>query len=212
MNDVFQDRYEKHQERKKKFLVNESFGSTDFKIYNEAEQKTFFEILKNRCSQRNFTDEEIDIQPILEAIDLSPSSCGRKGVSVRVITERDKKDLLSGLLVGGTGWINRAKIVLLLIADMNCYKNSAEKDFMPYLDAGVLIQTAYLTGEAMNLGVCYCNPNIRTENQEFFKQRFEIGENQLFCGCLALGKFLLKHTHSFYNYSERNELVKSNQK
>ena len=113
-NDIFQIRYVQHQERKKKFLVNESFGSVDYRKYNEAEKQTFFEILKNRCSQRNFTDEEIDIQPILEALDLSPSSCGRKGVSAKAVSERDKKDLLSGLLVGGTGWINRAKVVLLL--------------------------------------------------------------------------------------------------
>ena len=78
---------------------------------------------------------------------------------------------------------------------MDCYKNPAERDFMPYLDAGVIIQTAYLTCEALNYGVCFVNPNIRPENQEFFKQRFGIKENQLFCGALALGKYDKKHTH-----------------
>jgi hypothetical protein len=47
----------------------------------------------------------------------------------------------------------------------------------------------------MNLGCCFVNPNIRPENQEFFKQRFDIKNSQLFCGALAIGQYDLKHTH-----------------
>ena len=193
-DDIFQKRYLEHQERKHNILSSD-FGTENFRQYNRWEQNTFFEILKNRCSQRVFNGEPINIEPILEAIKTAPSSCGRMGISAVLIEERDRKDLLSGLLVGGTGWINGANKILLLIADMDCYKNPAERDFMPYLDAGVIIQTAYLTCEALNYGACFVNPNIRPENQEFFKQRFGIKENQLFCGALALGKYDKKHTH-----------------
>jgi nitroreductase len=191
--DIFQERYLKHQERKSKLLSDSSFGIDKFKKYSIKEQETFFEILKNRCSQRAFNNQEVDIEPILKAISLSPSSCGRKGVLIKEVKEN--KDLLSELLVGGKGWINKSKVILLLVADMNCYKSPAERDFMPYLDAGILAQTTYLTCEAMNLGCCFVNPNIRPENQEFFKQRFDIKNSQLFCGALAIGQYDLKHTH-----------------
>lgn len=201
MNDIYQERYLTHQLRKKELLANESFGSYNFKIYNTEEQKSFFEVLRNRCSQRNFSEEPIDLNPILETIDLSPSSCGRKGILVRRV---ENKELLSGLLVGGVGWIQRAKEVLFLVADMDCYKNPVERDFMPYLDAGVIVQTAYLTCEVMNYGCCFVNPNIRPENKEFFKKSFDIKDNELFCGALAIGKYRLKHTHGFTPLSEKN--------
>jgi nitroreductase len=192
--DIYQERYLKHQKRKAESLTS-IYGKKDFKKYSKKEQDTFFEVLKNRCSQRSFTNEQIDETPILEAIKTAPSSCDRKGILVKVVSERNDKDLLSGLLVGGTGWIYRADKILLLIADMDCYKNPAERSNMPYLDAGVLIQTAYLTCEVMNYGCCFVNPNIREENKEFFNNRFGIKENQIFCGIVAIGKYNFKHKH-----------------
>jgi nitroreductase len=101
------------------------------------------------------------------------------GVQIRQVTKQEEKDLLSGLLVGGAGWINRAKVILLLVADMVCYKNPVEKDYMPFLDAGVLAQTAYLSCEALNLGCCFVNPNVRLENKAFFKERFKIRNEKI---------------------------------
>jgi nitroreductase len=196
MEDQFQQRYLAHQARKKLIIGNDSFGSFDFKKYTPQEQETFFNILQTRTSQRNFTNDEIDIQPVIDAMNTSPSSCGRKGVGIRIIISKEEKDLLSGLLVGGTGWINRAKVILLLVADMVCYKNPVERDYMPHLDAGFLGQTAYLSCEALNLGCCFVNPNIRVENQAFFKERFKITDNELFCGALAIGRYQTKHTHN----------------
>ena len=191
--DIFQERYLRHQQRKKEILTN-NYGTMEFNTYTKKEQEVFFKILKNRCSQRTFNKEEIDLATIFWAIETAPSSCDRHGVSILSVTERDDKDLLSGLLVGGVGWANRANTILLLKANMDCYKSPAEKDFMPYLDAGVLIQTIYLTCEAMNYGACYINPNVREENQEFFKERFDIADNELFCGAMTIGKFDLKHS------------------
>jgi len=191
-DDIFQQRYLEHQARKAKILTSD-YGIKKYKKYTKEEQRDFFEVLRNRCSQRVFNNGNIDTEPILKAIETSPSSCGRKGVSVRVISDRKDKDILSGLLVGGTGWCHRGDIILLLMADMNCYKNPAEVSFMPYLDAGVIIQTTYLTCEVLNYGCCYVNPNIREENQEFFKKRFNILDNELFCGALILGQYSKKH-------------------
>ena len=190
--DIYQERYLEHQAKKKEILTN-NYGKKDFRKYSKKERELFFEILENRSSQRAFNKEVVDVDVIIAAIKTAPSSCDRRGVDVSVITERDDKDLLSGLLVGGVGWVNRADKILLLKADMDCYKSPAERDFMPYLDAGAIIQTAYLACEAMNYGACYVNPNIREENKEFFKDRFDIKENELFCGVLVIGGYDLKH-------------------
>ena len=191
--DIYQKRYLAHQARKAKVLYTNAFGKHDYKKYTKKEQDAFFTILNNRSSQRTFNRETVDLQPILDAINTAPSSCGRKGVFVKMVNDRDGKDLLSGLLVGGTGWVHRADKLLLVIADMDAYKNPVERPNMPYLDAGVVIQTTYLACEAMNYGCCFVNPNVRASNRDFFNERFGIKSNHLFCGVLAVGKFDLKH-------------------
>lgn len=194
--DIYQIGYLKHQERKKKSLTC-TFGKSDFKKYSVKEQEIFFDILKSRCSQRAFNNEEItkkELDILDGAIRMSPSSCNRKAIKCKIIRDRKDKEILSGLLVGGTGWIYRGQIILLLLAQMEAYKNPVERDNMPYLDAGVVIQTAFLTGEALNLGVAYVNPHIREENRAFFKERFDIKDNELFCGAIILGKYDLKHS------------------
>lgn len=193
--DKYQARYIAHQKRKKEILSS-NYGITNYPKYSKKEKETFEKILKNRCSQRAFNSNPVDITEILELAEYRPSSCNRKGVEIKVIETRDEKDLLSGLLVGGVGWSNRADKILLLIANEEAYKSPAEKEFMCYIDAGVLAQTIYLICESRNLGCCYINPNIRENNKAFFKERFGEGK---FCGALAIGNYDLKHYENTNN-------------
>jgi nitroreductase len=186
---VYQERYLKHQKHKRQTLMSTA-GIMDFHIYPEEDRAIFEQIAVNRRSQRTFSKADMDISPILKMLKTAPSSCNRHAVYTKTITERDDKDLLSGLLVGGVGWVCHAHTILLLFADLTAYKGVAE-DSMPYLDAGVMVQMAYLAAEVNNIGCCYVNPNIREHNQEFFRQRF--GQD-LFCGALAFGKYDFKAT------------------
>ena len=182
----YQERYLAHQKRKKESLQGKYEKE---KTYTKGEISTVKKVFKNRNSSRVFNGESVDLKEILEMVETSPSSCDRKGVSYKVIEERADKDLLSGLLVGGVGWVNRADKIILLYSDMEAYKSPAEKDFMPYLDAGVLIQSFYLSCEVLGVKVCYVNPNIREENRDFFKSRYfpELG-NYKYLGAIIIGK------------------------
>jgi len=192
LTDTYQNRYLAHQKRKGEILKS-NYGTDKFKKYNVKEQKTFIDILKSRRSQRAFNRIPVEIEKILELADYRPSSCDRRSVEIKVITERNDKDLLGGLLVGGSGWVHRADKVLLFCAWKEAYKSPAEKEFMSYIDAGVLAQTLYLICEALNIGACYINPNIREENKQFFADRF-MEEGYQYVGCMAIGYYDLKHT------------------
>lgn len=190
--DIFQARYEAHQKRKAEMFTSK-YGTDKWHKYSKKEQETFDKVIKNRCSQRTFNREPVNINEILDLAKHRPSSCDRKAITMKVITSRDEKDLLSGLLVGGVGWCHRADKIILLLAENIAYKAGNEIEFMPYLDAGVLVQNVYLICESRNVGCCYINPNIRKENKELFIQRFQDTRNQTFCGALALGHFDLKN-------------------
>jgi nitroreductase len=186
-SDIYQDRYLLHQKNKKASFESK-WGVVNSKKWSEKEARIFFGILENRRSQRIFIKKEVNIEPLLKAVRLSPSSCNRQAICILPVSDQDDKNLLGGLLVGGIGWIHRADKLLLLFADMEAYKSPYEKSFMPYLDAGFAGYSIYLAAEAMNIGACFVNPNIREKNKELFNERFN-NKNMLFCGCLAIGYY-----------------------
>ena len=152
--DVYQERYLKHQQEKKAELI---------------------QIMKDRHSNRRFSDEPIPqdvIDELIKVVDLAPSSCDRKAIKVKVITDKDQKALLGGLLVGGVGWIHRAPAILLITADPKAYKAGKEIDFMPYLDGGVVSQQLALMATTLGIHGCFANPNIRDFNQDHYHKIF----------------------------------------
>lgn len=164
--DVYQERYLAHQARKRDVLA---------------------ELLAERHSERRYaerpvTPEELDL--VLQAAGSAPSSCDRRGVGTVVVRGRDEKALLGGLLVGGVGWIHRAPVVILMMADPPAYKAGGEIGWMPYLDAGCMVGPMYLAASASGLRCCFVNPNVRERDRAHFAAVFGAG---LFCGALAVG-------------------------
>jgi nitroreductase len=166
MADEYQERYAAHQLKKK---------------------ETLFQIIMERHSDRVYSDQPVEeslINGLIEAIDKCPTSCNRKAISIRSVSDRDRKSLLGGLLVGGIGWIHRASHVLLIFADPLAYKAGDEIKYMPYLDAGAALHQIYLCCAAFGLKCCFANPNIRDFNKDHFEKVFGSG---LFCGAMAIG-------------------------
>lgn len=151
-------------------------------------------LMAERHSNRRFSDDPVGAETISELVDATkhcPSSCDRHGVKIRIVTERNEKDVLDGLLVGGTGWVYRAPVVFLLLADPLAYKadGGRELHYNAYLDAGVMVQQLALLATDIGLHCAFVNPNIRDENKGFFYERFTPAgwDGALFCGAFAFG-------------------------
>lgn len=166
MTDAFQVKYEAHQQRKAAVLKQ---------LMEERHSERVFD-------QRPVGDEAMEL--ILRAGELAPSSCDRKGVRVQVITDRDSKALLNGILVGGVGWIYRAPVVLLFHADPVAYKAGQEIEWNSYLDTGCMMGQMQLAAEAAGVKTCIVNPQVRPHNQQHFTNTFGPG---LFTGALVIG-------------------------
>src|SRR5690606_24707934 len=117
VSDEYQERYLAHQQRKREVLIS---------------------LINERHSTRTFSDEPVGeaLDDLLRAGERAPSSCDRRGVAIHVVADRDSKALLGGVLVGGVGWVHRAPVVLLFMADPKAYKAGDEVAYMPYLDTG----------------------------------------------------------------------------
>jgi len=165
--DEHQQRYESHQKRKRGVLID---------------------IMRARHSDRMFADGLVPddaLAEVLEAAQLAPSSCDRHAVATQVVTGRDDKALLGGLLVGGVGWIHRAPVIVLLFAEPAAYKAPGEIAFMPWLDTGFLAENMLLAATAAGLASAYCNPAVRPAHKPLFETVYG---GRLFGGAVALGQ------------------------
>lgn len=190
MTDIYQQRYEQHQEKKKAQLAT-GYG-LPYEKRPTGDYSALQSILETRRSQRVFNREPIteqELDQILEAARIAPSSCNRHGVRLLTVCDREEKELLTGILVGGVGWVHRAEVVVLLFADPDAYKSPNEKEFMHYCDVGFTAMPMWLTAESLNIGCSYINPNIRQRNKELFYTLYPHG---IFVGALAFGKYDLK--------------------
>lgn len=152
-------------------------------------------LIKERHSNRRFDDKPVEpktLDRILDTLRHAPSSCDRFGVRVKIVTERDDKALLNGVLVGGVGWVYRAPVVLMLFANKQAYKggdNGDEVNYNSYIDAGVMAQTAMITATSLGLHSAFINPQVRAKDRDYFYSRFKPSDWQeaLFCGAVCLG-------------------------
>ncbi|MEQ9135753.1 MAG: nitroreductase family protein [Thalassobaculum sp.] len=203
MNDVYQDRYISHQARKKRQLTL-SEGTTATPL-PKGDQKALLRILAHRRSQRVFNGAPLPkgaLDKILDAATTSPNSCNRHGVLIKVVTDRREKELLTGLLVGGVGWIHRADTVLLFLTDPAAYKSPNEKDFMHYCDVGFKAMSMWLVAETLGIGVSYINPNLT--HPAIFRERYG---DHVFCGALALGCYDRDRRAEKADRPERTDLL-----
>jgi nitroreductase len=179
----YQDRYIRHQEKKKRQLML-SEGTNVGKLKTDIDS-----ILKFRRSQRVFNSDPIDekdFKRILEAAVYAPNSCNRHGIKIKVVDDRREKELLSGILVGGVGWIHRAQKITLFFADSVAYASPNEKEFMHYADVGFTAMPMWLTAESLGIGCSYINPNVLYK--DILLDHFG-REGLIFCGALVFGHY-----------------------
>lgn len=178
MTDAYQRRYEDHRRRKEELLteVGERLAWGD-----DLDVK----LIHVRRSVRVFTS--VPLAPsawemICAAAQDAPQSCNRQALKLKVVTGT----VVGELLAGGEGWLSGAPTVVLIFADMGAYKSPVERDYMPRLDAGVMMMAIVQAATVCGVGSCIVNPHIRQSSVNAFTEAFNL-ECRLFCGAVALG-------------------------
>lgn len=127
-----------------------------------------YEIMKNHKSIRKYKDEDVkqdDLEKILEAAQLAPSSINGQQWSVIVIKDKEKKKEFASL-TGGQKWIEEAQVFLVFVADYyrtalalekenKEFKNidSIEATMVSCVDIGLAFSNAMNVAESMGYGI-----------------------------------------------------------
>ena len=127
-----------------------------------------YEIMKNNKSKRKYKDEDVDekdLDKILEAARLAPSSINGQQWSVIVVKDKNTKKEFANL-TGGQKWVEDAPVFLVFVADYyrtaialekenKEFKNieSIEATMVSAVDVGLAFSNAMNMAEAMGYGI-----------------------------------------------------------
>lgn len=149
------------------------------------------EIMVNRHSIREFTDEPVDTEVIKDAIRLAqftPSACNRQGWKTRIIADKDMVLNVLQYQTGSNGFREQINKLLLVTCDIR-YFNKKREIFQPFIDGGMyaesLINSLYFKG----IGSIPLSASLTSKNEKSVRELLGIKSNEVFILFIGVGNY-----------------------
>ncbi len=162
---------------------------SDINITNE-EKEALFKVINTRHSLRDYTDEEITMEEIDEAVGMAlkaPSACNRQPTRVYVIDKAYSKDLVE-FLDGSGGFENYANKYLIVTSDISAFGLQEKNQWI--VSTGIFVGYLSITLHAKGIGACIVERNLEstTKNKKFACKFGIPDEEQIICA-ISIGKY-----------------------
>lgn len=152
---------------------------------------SFEELMINRHSIREFSDEPVDIEVIKEAIRISqftPSACNRQGWKTRIIVDKDTIQNVLQFQTGSRGFRDQIDKLLLVTCDIR-YFNQKREIFQPFIDGGMyaesLINALYYKG----LGCIPLSASLTSKNEKGVRDVLGLGASEVLILFIGVGNY-----------------------
>lgn len=113
----------------------------------------YMDLVRKRRSIRRYKTIPVadgDIETVLEAARLAPSSSNSQCWQYVVVTDRSTKEKLAG---PGRRWISEAPVVIAACADPKAYSRKPGMDYL--VDIGISFEHLILAATDLGLGTCW---------------------------------------------------------
>jgi nitroreductase len=110
---------------------------------NVLSKGNFEDLVQARHSYRNFSDEKVDVDNIIDAIKIaqkSPSTCNRQSTRVYVIADRNKINQILQLQSGANGFMDKIDKLIMLTFDIESYQGEGDRS-SGYIDTSLFGMT-----------------------------------------------------------------------
>lgn len=166
-----------------------SLKLSDINISNN-EKEAFFRVISTRHSLRDYTDEDIPLEVIKEAVTMAlkaPSACNRQPSRVYVVDKSYRKELTE-FLSGTGGFENNANKYLIITSDISAFELQEKNQWI--LSTGIFIGYLSLTLHSKGIGACIIERQLEaTKKNKNFTKAFGIpDEEQIICA-ICIGKY-----------------------
>jgi len=145
------------------------------------------EVIKNRTSIRQFTDQPVEkekIEALIKAGMSAPSAMNKQPWKFVVITNKEKLQQLSDSC--GKPPVGKAALSIIVCGDMTKTSNTAD-DLWWTEDCGAATENILLAATAQGLGAVWCGTWPRYENINKIKEILSLPSNIIPYSTIAIG-------------------------
>lgn len=165
----------------------------------------FKQFFNARHSIREFSDQEVDKQLILDAIDIAkkyPSVCNRQAIRTYLITSKDKVMEHLSYQNGNRGFREKIDKVIVITADLSVFSKAEERN-QPFIDGGIYLMGLLLSLHSKGLGAVALNWSMHKKSDQTYRKLGTIKDSEVIISFVGVGN--LKE-HMTVPKSERNNI------
>ncbi len=173
---------------KKPYNKNKQIDTTKSDYFN-AISKSFYEFSNSRSSIRSFSDNNIEMEIIEKAIDLSrntPSACNRQSVRVHVYSSKDDIAKILQLQGGSRGFSHLVDKLLAVTFDTASYFEQNERN-TGLVDGGMFCMNLLYSLHFYQVGACILNASHSPDKDKKMRVITKIPANENFVAFISCG-------------------------
>ena len=171
--------------------ANDEGGIIRFKPLVNTQNVDFKTLIKARHSIRHFSDEEVDLQILKAAIQLSqftPSACNRQGWKTRIIANEDIiKEVLSNQN-GNRGFGNEIDKLLIVTSDLR-YFNRDREVFQAFIDGGMYAMNVINSLAYYGVAHIPLSASLTSEQEKIVRHIVGIDESEVLILIIGVGNY-----------------------
>lgn len=180
--------------------------------YFKFSNSSFFEFSNSRHSVRNYTEEEIPIERITKALELSqntPSACNRQTWRTYIYTNANEIQQILEVQGGNRGFGHLTNKLIVVTADSALFGKDIERN-QAYIDGGMYAMNLLYSLHYCQIAACILNCSNSPQKDLRLRKLCVIKESEVFIAMIACGtppetfKIALSKRSSL---KERNRIV-----
>lgn len=157
--------------------------------YLKNADASFAAFANSRASLRNFTNEEIAVDVIMQAVDVArstPSVCNRQNSKVYLYSERDQMEKILEVQGGNRGFGHLANKLLVVVCDTAGFFGLGERN-QAWVDGGMFAMNLLLALHHFKIGACILNCSNTFEKDLALRKICHIKDSEVFIAMIACG-------------------------
>ena len=158
-------------------------------VFFEKTDRDFSQFSNSRSSIRNFTEEDIQMDKILNSLDLirnTPSACNRQSWRTYVYTDKEKILKLLDLQGGNRGFGHLTNKLIIVASELGVFTGQEERN-QAYIDGGIYLMNLVYSLHYNKIGACILNCSNSIEKDIELRKLSMIKESEVFIAMVACG-------------------------
>ncbi len=163
--------------------------ASDPKTYFSKAKASFFDFSKSRSSIRNYTDAEVPIELIANAVDLSrntPSVCNRQSWRVYLYSNKDRIKEILDLQGGNRGFGHLANKLIVITSELGTFVSLDERN-QCFIDGGMFAMNLLYALHYNEIGACILNCSHSVAKDIKMRNATGVKDSESFIAMITLG-------------------------